>query len=618
MSPRLRRNLCGLLASLCAISVAEAKPPPWHRLQVILWQSDMPGPALAGLPALGITAGRVFGQRQDFSPTGLRATVMPFERAGLSVMVENVATDFFAAYHRWQPGLPINAAFQTLLARFRSQRASAVWQRQPSLADQTALRGVEHRLRSHALALAVAPILYISLGDETGIADLSAASDLDQTKTVLDRWRTGLRGRFGSLAALNAAWNADHASWLDVKPTSTDDALEGSGSIAAWLSFKAFMDKLFAEDIARGVAAVHAGNRGTLAAIEGAQEPGWGGYDYADLAPATDVIEAGPGLPFLLARAFNPGITLLTTIVPAGAETNTTWLALLEGARGLVIWDEHHDVIAPDGSVGETGRRLATGLKALEGPIGQALFRAKPDFGRVGVLYSPSSFRLRWLLDRQADRARGQDWTTRDNDLDLSDSPWRAALASSTSALQHLGLRSRILDARQLEHGGLTHLDALILPQSLVLSAREMRTLRKFALAGGLLLADDQPGRFDENGTPRKSDALSSLVHLIPNWSVDGLRTALHMRPVVTRADRPISNISAFSFNRGALVALEADTPDAAGPISVRIGHSQCTTNLDGVVPALIIVERDHAFQLDQSGKHVAISCELVNTKRQS
>ena len=51
------------------------------------------------------------------------------------------------------------------------------------------------------------------------------------------------------------------------------------------------MNVAFARAIRMGTDAIHSADPEALAAITGAQTPGWGGYDYAYLANAVDLIE---------------------------------------------------------------------------------------------------------------------------------------------------------------------------------------------------------------------------------------------------------------------------------------------------------------------------------------
>ena len=85
-------------------------------------------------------------------------------------------------------------------------------------------------------------------------------------------------------------------------------------NFAPWNDFKAWMDTSFADALRFGTNAVHRADPRALSAIEGVQVPGWGGYDYAKLARAVDVMEIYDGEENLpLVRSINPGVVPLIT-----------------------------------------------------------------------------------------------------------------------------------------------------------------------------------------------------------------------------------------------------------------------------------------------------------------
>ncbi len=609
----LRAPLCCLLA--LAAPQARAAAPSWDRFTAILWHSDLPPAALAALPGVGITAGRVFGQRGTMDPAALRASLAAQRRAGLDTMVENIATDFYAAYHRYVPGQPINAAFLELLARYHAYPDDpAVWRREPGLADPAAFAPIAARLTAHAASLAAAPALYLSLGDETGIADLSAASDLDQGEAMLQQWRAALRQRYGTIGALNQAWHAEVPDWQALLPTSTDAALDGTGPIAGWLDFKAWMDGAYARAVRRGTEAVHAGDPAARAAIEGSQRPGWGGYDYATLAQAVDVLEAGePDPAFGLARSFNPAVILITTVEPAKVDANRLWHSLLLGGRGTVLWDEDGGVMRPDGTPGPGGAALAPVLADLRGPLGTTLMAARPQPSGVAVLYSQASFQMRWLLDRRVERQAGQDWTTRDNDVDLADSPWRTALAAGAAALDHVGLHADYLDAATLTPPRLAGLRAVLLPHAIVLGDDAVAALRQFAAQGGTILADVEPGSYDALGNARPAPPLAGLGARLGTFDPAALRRALsEAAPVTTPSGAPRDDVGVFRFADGTMTAIQPDDARGAGPAMASIGRWRCAVVLDPVVPVVLAAAPDGVVTVTPDGARHGTTCSAT------
>ena len=162
------------------------------------------------------------------------------------------------------------------------------------------------------------------------------------------------------MAALNLEWGTDFTSWDAVQPMLTDSALARiDGNYAAWNDFKAWMDTAFARAVRAGTDALHRADPDALSGLEGGQLPGWGGYDYFQLAPAVDVLEIyDEANNVAIARAANPDATLLRTSFGPG-DGAEAWRNLLQGGRGTVVWDEGDQVVRPDGSPAPRGAELA-------------------------------------------------------------------------------------------------------------------------------------------------------------------------------------------------------------------------------------------------------------------
>ena len=553
-----------------------------------MWHTH--GPAqLAGARRLGVTAGMVTGVRDD-QPDRLAAAlasrVAPLRQAGLGFYVGNIATDFYAAYHRWQPDHPLTWLFDEAHARHRADPADrAAFMRRPSLSDPAWLGRIAARLRAHVRVLAPLRPLYYSLGDETGIADLTAAWDFDLSPPSLAAMRVWLRGQYGTLAALNREWGTGFAGWDEVTPTPTDAALaRRDGNFAGWTDFKAWMDVAFARAVRAGAEAVHAADPTARAAIEGAQIPGWGGYDYTLLAGAVDVMEiTGADQAQGIAQAFNPALVTLTTATGAGArEAYGVWRAALAGSRGTILWDPDGELVAPDGRPGARWPALAGVLGELGGPVGAYLRAATPHLDAVAILYSPASFRVEWLLDRQRDAAAGKDWSLRNSEAELAETGLRAAMRQASEGLAHLGLQPRWLSPAMLAGGGLRGARALILPHALALSDAEVTAVRAFAAGGGTVLADIPPGGYDGHGRRRDASPLDDVARLLPGLPRAGLGVHLAAAGVaprftLTRPDgAPADDVTIRALRHGdtTLLAFQRDfseAGDVGGPEALTL-----------------------------------------------
>jgi len=573
MMARAAALTVGLLASAVPVS---AEPNRWDDYQLIMWQ-DHDAAGMAGLARMGFTGVKLRGTGGQIDP----ASVAARRQAGLPWYVENIATDLYAPYHRFTPGKSVTWLFDA--ARARRQQAPddrGVFVRNPSLSDPDWLAAVQARLADVVRNQAPNRPLFYNLGDETGIADLSANWDFDLAPASLAAMRTWLRTQYADLDALNRQWDSHFGAWDEVVPDLTDDAMRRSGdNFSAWADFKAWMDVAFAAAVRTGTDAVHRADSAALSAIEGAQVPGWGGYDYGRLAGVVDVMEIyDSGNALEIAHSLNPALIPLHTAFESGPRaTHAAWRDLLRGGRGMVVWDEQDDTVTQAGMPGPRGLALEA-LTASLRVVAPTLIASRPAPSAVAMLYSQASFRTRWMLDQ---RPRGPAWSDRDAERELDDNPWRASRRQMAERLGELGMPIRWLSSESLEGGVLqdSALRVLMLPHAIALSDLEVEEIRRFSSRGGTVLADTEPGVFDGHSRRRPVSPLHELA-LMPQVvrpdaepsSAAGL-TAL--AALLTKAGGALpfvltgpdgqraTNVDAHVFRNGqvSLIALQAMVP---------------------------------------------------------
>lgn len=499
---------------LCLIGLAgpaAAETSRWDDYQLIMWQ-DHGAAGMAGLARLGFSGVKLRGTGGQIDPDSVAAR----RQAGLPWFVENIATDFYAPYHRYTEGKPVTWLFDA--ARARRQQAledRGVFVRAPGLSDPAWLDAIRARLADVVRRQAPDRPLFYNLGDETGIGDLSANWDFDLSPASLRAMRAWLQTQYPDLDALNRQWGSRFEAWEAVVPDLTDEAMRrADDNFSAWADFKAWMDMAFAAAVRAGTDAVHGADPAALSAIEGAQVPGWGGYDYGRLAQAVDVMEIyDSGNSLEIAHGLNPALIPLHTSFDTGARADhATWRDLLRGGRGLIVWDELNDTVQPDGAPGPRGRALAALVDSLR-VVAPALIASRPAAGSVAVLYSQASFRTRWMLDQ---RPRGAAWSDRDAERELDDNAWRAARRQMVDRLAQIGIQPRWLSSQTLEGGALRD-DAtrvLMLPHAIALSAAEIEEIRRFSARGGMVLADTEPGVFDQHSRRRAESPLAGVARM--------------------------------------------------------------------------------------------------------
>ena len=485
---------------LLLLLATPAQAEPWADFPLIMWQ-DYSATRLQGLRRMGFTGTKVFGSGGNVSAEILaqrRASGMPF-------YLENIATDFYASYHRWTPDRPVTYLFDVAKTKQRQDPAdTSIFVREPGLSDPAWLTAVAARLDKLARTHAADRPLFYNLADEPGIGDLAAAWDADIAPSSLDGMRAWLQTQYADLGALNRQWGTAYAEWSQVMPELTDAAMARTDdNYSAWADFKAWMDVAFARALRTGTDALHRADPAALSAIEGGQVPGWGGYDYGRLAGSVDVMEIyDAGNATELAQAFNPALVTLRTSFGSGpAEAHAVWRSLLRGTKGMIVWDDADTVVNDDGSPGPRGRELSALVARLR-DVAPVLQAARPHSDPVAILYSQSSFRTRWMLDQ---RMKGAAWSARDAEREYDDNAWRAARRQASGRLAELGVMPRWLSSQGVEAGALQDpsLRVLVLPHAIALSDTEVNEIRVFAARGGMVLADTEPGVFDGHSRRR-------------------------------------------------------------------------------------------------------------------
>ncbi len=506
------------------ICLTSAKAAEWPHFEIILYQTNTAA-QLTALRDIGVSAAMLRARRDEGAADDPHRAL--FQALGFRFYVENIATDFYSAYHRWQGETPVNAAFLADQALHRQNpTAIAPFQRVPSLVDPRWRDIITRRIARVVTSFRAERPLYYDLADEAGIGDLSAAWDFDFSPPALAVFRTALHDQYHDLAALNHEWGTRYRRWDAVMPETTDQVLRRPhDSLAPWADFKAWMDGSFADAVRAGSDAIHAADPRALAAIEGAQIPGWGGYDYTRLAGAVDVMEIYDfGASVAIARAMNPKlITLMTIAGDDPASRAALWHGAIAGMGGVILWDEKGALATADGRLGPWGQAAAADFRALRGRLGDLLLAARRPTAPIAILYSPPSFRVRWLRDRAAEDG---DWAARGADAEFQDNPQSHAIAGFLHLLGARGWRPEIISPVRLASGDLraSGLRVLILPESIALSDAEIAAIGDFTAAGGVVIADTPPGLFDAHGARRRTALDNAAMRLDPGDEAAGAR----------------------------------------------------------------------------------------------
>jgi len=483
-----------------------ASPPEraWRDYHIIMWQPHS-ADKVPLLKSLGINAGQFVGRNRP-------APEFLFHN-DLRWYAENVATDFYAQYHRWFPDRPVNWAFTEAKELYKKDRTSKeAFKRRPSLSDPAWLQKIRDRLVDVTRMHAPYRPLFYDLGDESGIADLAAYWDFDFSDHSLVEMRVWLRERYGSLPALNAQWGTSFAYWDAVMPETANETMKRTdGNHSAWSDHKEWMDVSFARALKMGVDAVRSVDPAAYVGIAGAQMPGWGGYDYARLSQVLTMAEPyNIGNNIEILRSLNPDLPVVTTSFQGGSwEKHRVWYELLHGGRGLIIWDDQNGFIAKDGAVGKRGEEARPYYTELRSGLGALLIDSRRQADPIAIHYSQPSLRAEWLRAQKGPEA----WLTTGARAERSDNEFLRLRESFCRLIEDLGLQYNFVSYLQLEQGELMKRGyrVLILPRSSALSEAEAAAIRDFAAQGGTVIASGEPGVYDEHCRRLSASRLADL-----------------------------------------------------------------------------------------------------------
>lgn len=485
-----------------------ARPPSrdWWDYMIIMWQ-DGSAEHFRQLEKIGVNAGKS-SEHSDQLPQSLL-------KDNLRWYVENMATDFYSAYHIYRPDRPYNWALLQAKDLYRRDPSSKeALKRHPSFADPQWLTKIHDRLVESARTFSPYRPIFYNLADESGIAELAGFWDFDFSDHSLDEMRTWLKNRYGTLAALNRQWGTNFTTWDLVTPDTTREAMKRAGeNYSSWADFKEWMDISYARALKMGVDAIHSVDPHAYVGIEGAQMPGWGGYDYARLTRTLDAMEPYEiGDNIEIVRSLNPHLAFITTAFATGPlEKHRVWYELLHGARGQIIWDQKNDIVEPDGTVGPRGHDVAPYWNELRDGIGSLMINSIRQADPIAIHYSQASMRTEWMKAR---RPKGDAWMDRMSWTERKDNDFLRLRDSYCRLIEDHGLQYKFVSYDQIESGALLKggYRILILSRSSALSAAEASSITEFVHQGGTLVVDGDAGTFDQHSRRLPQSSLAELL----------------------------------------------------------------------------------------------------------
>jgi len=423
-------------------------------------------------------------------------------------------------YWSWGAAKPV---FKEQYASFEKDRDRSVFVRKPCVNNPDNMRVTLERTAKVMEALK--PMQDLSLlydwRDELSVTSFLLASDCDFSEDSLQKMREWLKGQYADLDALNAEWDTGFASWDEVEPIVTQEALErreaGDWNFAPWADHRTFMNVSLARACAEIKEEVLKHDPDALSGPTGTQCPSvYGGYDLSLMTPVSDWVEAYDfGNSVDCFRSFKPrreypiiktdfskaDVRLLDAML-------WTYVFQAGGYGGTIIWESNSlfDVDSPE--LTPTDNAVARGkvYSELRSGIPRLLQRTDEVNSPVAVHYSQASINADFITSVPARwRSVAAYEPERFPAFDARMVWWKL--------LEDRGLRPVFVSSAQVEAGELIQrgIRLLVLPRSIAISDAEAEQMTRFVEAGGVLVGDSAIGRMDEHCREREAGALDAL-----------------------------------------------------------------------------------------------------------
>ena len=494
-----------------------ARPPytGWKDYVIMMWQ-PYPVKLIPELKQVGVDGG-TYSSRDVTLPKFLIDTNTRWYS-------ESLATDYYSTYHIWRPDRPYDWTMDQARALYKKDPGSlAAFKRHPSFEDPYWVKLVHDRGVATGKRLAPYRPYFYSLADESGIATLESQWDFDFSDMSLAPMRRWLKMQYGSLGALNSEWGTQFTDWNLVMPETTNQAMQRPGdNFAQWADFKTWMDITYADALKMGADAIREGDPHAYVGVGGSQMPGWGGYDYARMTKALTLMEPYDiGRSVDVAHSLNPRIVLLSTGFGSSPnEEHRVWYELLHGERGLIVWDEKHAYVQPDGTAGPGGVAVGKYYNEIRDGEGALILNSRAVNNAIAVHYSQPSMRTQWMLERRPD---GAAWMTREASYERTHNNFMRLRLSWCEMIEDQGLQPHFVSYMQLPKGALLKggFHVLVLPESSSLSLAEAAAIRSFIAEGGIAISDGVPGTYDQHSRKLDKSPLADLFGESPTQKVN-------------------------------------------------------------------------------------------------
>jgi len=445
------------------------------------------------------------------------ADLTPFREANFPFYLMNIGRPLYWSWGRAKP------VFREQYETFARERDRQVFNKTACLNDPKVIEGIGTRIDELMGSLKDVrdlSLLY-DLRDEPSVTSFLLASDACFCEHCMARMRERLNEEYGDLDHLNAEWGTDFASWDEVEPLTTLEALDrrdaGTWNFAPWADHRALMNWTFARTFDEMSKRIRQHDPEALCGPCGTQCPGvFGGYDFSQIVTPTGWVEAYDfGCSADCYRSFKPRrqFPILKTSGLGGGANEVrvmlwTYVYQAGGYSGTIIWNSHAmiDVASDELEPLAGAEELRDIFAELRSGVPRLLQRTDEISSPVAVHYSQASINADFITAVPNQPVSVAGFKNEHSTAYTSRVGW-------WKVLEDRGLRPVFISSQQIEAGELMArgIKVLILPRSIAVSDAEAAAMRTFVEQGGVLAADGFAGRMDEHCREREVGVLDDL-----------------------------------------------------------------------------------------------------------
>jgi hypothetical protein len=377
-------------------------------------------------------------------------------------------------------------------------------------------------------------------------------------------YRSYLSGEYGTIGDLNASWGTSYASFDAVDLLDHADNMETASLHTCpprWYDRQEFARRNLMHFSGRFVEAYRRLDPEALTGFEGT---GGFGDDCDAILGTNQFYGPYPGIGDDIVRSAAPRSLVRSNWMgyskTGDALSDAAWRMVMKGTDSIWFWmwsgiGSWRGYLRPTLDLWPATADLAEEMRPVRQGLGDLLMRCDVAHSGIAVLYSvPSALACQvasggWWVDAQADH---EAWTR---------------------LLYELGLDVRYVTSNMLKAGALDTREfrVLLLPLTQAVSPEEAASIRRFAEAGGTVIADIRPAIFDGHCKAVTPGLLDDLF---------GIRRTPREKPA------PTQDLSLRGAVDGRPVAI--DLPVTRPDAEVEAGGASALGNADGAPVVLV------------------------------